>query len=253
MDTIDPGTDAAELQRHELSKAWPDMKPDEFIRLVDSIKDGGLQEDIVLYDGQILDGWHRYTACIHAGAEPRFRQLPTDTDPVRFVINANTHRRHLTPAQRAKATLAAFDCYQKVGRPAKGADAVKGDELAGLAGVSKSTIDRAKRGKGGECPPKAPKARPKLEPDDEPDVPGDTVPGRVYSRVQEENTELRAKVESLEERIAVMEEGQSGSEKGESEVIKTLNTRIQVLTAEKRKEQNLKNIALRKLQDAGIK
>jgi hypothetical protein len=51
-------------------------------------------------DEAILDGRNRYRACLAAGVGPVFRPFTGD-DPIRFVLAANIHRRHLTESQRA--------------------------------------------------------------------------------------------------------------------------------------------------------
>ena len=48
--------------RHDLSSYWPDMADEDFLALKESIGYSGLLEPITLFEGQILDGWHRYNA-----------------------------------------------------------------------------------------------------------------------------------------------------------------------------------------------
>lgn len=85
-------------ERHPLSAAWPDMAPEDFVALKDSISYSGLLEPITLFDGQILDGWHRYSACIETGMEPSFTEFSGD-DPAQYVQDKHT-RRPLTLTQR---------------------------------------------------------------------------------------------------------------------------------------------------------
>lgn len=85
-------------ERHPLSASWPDMADEDFTALKDSISYSGLLEPITLFDGQILDGWHRYGACLETGMEPRFEEFTGD-DPAQYVRDKHT-RRPLTLTQR---------------------------------------------------------------------------------------------------------------------------------------------------------
>jgi ParB-like chromosome segregation protein Spo0J len=87
---------ANRLAFHPLADIFPLLEGYEFEELVADIKANGLIEDIVLYDGMILDGRNRYRACCAAGIEPTYRPFTGD-DPAAFVISANIRRRHLTP------------------------------------------------------------------------------------------------------------------------------------------------------------
>jgi hypothetical protein len=130
--------------QHALSAAWPAMEQDDFTRLVESVKANGLFDPITLFEGEIIDGWHRYHACEIAGLEPRFVELPDDVDPVAF-SQKNADRRHLTKSQIA-AGLVAITAWQGRGRPkwAPGAYLTAG-EIAKKAGVSERTIKHAKK------------------------------------------------------------------------------------------------------------
>lgn len=84
---------------HPLAEIFPTIVGPEFDALVDDIREYGLREMIVLFDGQILDGRNRYRACEAAGVEPKFVEYEGD-DPVSFVISLNLRRRHLDEGQR---------------------------------------------------------------------------------------------------------------------------------------------------------
>ena len=93
------------------------MTGEEFAVLVADIKANGLKEAIVLYEGMILDGRHRYRACLEAGVKPWFNGPITRCDgvtvsaeemigdPVAYVISKNIRRRHLTDEQRRDLIL----------------------------------------------------------------------------------------------------------------------------------------------------
>ena len=69
--------------------------------LAADIKANGLQNPIVLYKGQILDGRNRYLACRIAKVKPRFIEWQGKGSPVDWVISENLIRRHLSSSQRA--------------------------------------------------------------------------------------------------------------------------------------------------------
>ena len=63
-----------ELPFHLLANLLPLMEGDEFEELVEDIREHGLYQPIVLYEGAILDGRNRYRSCREAGVEPRFER-----------------------------------------------------------------------------------------------------------------------------------------------------------------------------------
>lgn len=112
------------------------MLPEEFEQLCESIRTDGFDATypIVLHQGLILDGRHRYQAAIAVGVEPVFvewQNQGNDT-PEKFAYRSNI-RRHLTVTQRAAYTLA------MTGETATIA------EMAEAANVSQSTISKVRK------------------------------------------------------------------------------------------------------------
>lgn len=87
-----------DYQDHPAATIFPLMNAERFGSLVDSIRHNGLLNDIVLFDGKILDGRNRYRACVETGVEPRF--IDYAGDPYFFVWLTNGERRDLDSAQR---------------------------------------------------------------------------------------------------------------------------------------------------------
>ena len=71
--------------------------------MIQSFRERGLRKPITRWQGQIIDGRHRYEACLQAGVAPRFHELPDDADPLDYVLDENAARRHMTESQRAMA------------------------------------------------------------------------------------------------------------------------------------------------------
>lgn len=93
-------TIVAALVPHRLAGLIPQMSDVEFAELRDDITANGLKQPIVLFEGEILDGRHRYRACVDAGVEPEFTEYDGDT-PASFVLSLNVKRRQLSKSQRA--------------------------------------------------------------------------------------------------------------------------------------------------------
>ncbi len=135
------------LQQHPLSAAFPAMSDDDFQALKDDISVNGQREPVMIFEGMVLDGWHRYRACIELGLKPKQFNFDSNDDPVAFVKSQNLHRRHLTASQRAAAVVACF-AWHPAHRPNKsvlGTDLLKkSTDLARDASVSVRTVEHAK-------------------------------------------------------------------------------------------------------------
>lgn len=135
------------MQQHPLSAAFPAMAAADFQGLKDSIMEIGVQNPITLFEGMVLDGWHRYTAANELGMDCQVVELG-DVDPRDFVLAQNKARRHVTQAQLAMAATAVY-AWRPVGNPAlsnsaPGAELKTTKELAAAAGVGERTIEQAK-------------------------------------------------------------------------------------------------------------
>jgi hypothetical protein len=86
---------------HPLAELFPSIDGAEFYALVASIKAGGLRDAITIHEGAVIDGRNRQRACEAAGVDARYEPLPSDADPLQFVLDRNLLRRHLTESQRA--------------------------------------------------------------------------------------------------------------------------------------------------------
>lgn len=89
---------------HPIANAFPLIEGAEFDELVADVKTNGVREQVVLYEGKILDGRNRYRAADKAKCEPSYRNFEKHIDgdsPYAFVISANLRRRHMNESQRA--------------------------------------------------------------------------------------------------------------------------------------------------------
>ena len=88
------------MQFHEYANIFPMLGEEELEDLRADIEKNGLAEPVVLYEGKILDGRNRATACLMLGITPETVEYTGD-DPVAYVVSKNLKRRHLTTSQRA--------------------------------------------------------------------------------------------------------------------------------------------------------
>jgi len=89
---------------HEACLCLPDQSKEEYEELCESIKQGFREhEPILLFEGKILDGRHRYKAAIANNITPIFKQYEGD-DPYDYVKKTDFARRHYV-SQEQKALI----------------------------------------------------------------------------------------------------------------------------------------------------
>jgi FtsZ-binding cell division protein ZapB len=136
-------------KQHPLSAAFPAMQANDFQALKDSIENIGVQNPVTLFEGMVIDGWHRYTAANELGMDCPTVELG-DVDPRDFVLAQNKARRHITQAQLAAATTSVYAWHPSNGDGQRGGVALSAAplktnaEMAAIAGVSERTIRQAK-------------------------------------------------------------------------------------------------------------
>src|SRR4029453_3481573 len=109
LQTPPPSTPSHSYMQHSISAAYPPMPDAEFMALVEDIKAHGQRVPITLYEGKILDGWHRYCACPDLGLEPATVDFTgTSENAVAFAFSLNAHRRQLAPGQLALLAVELF-------------------------------------------------------------------------------------------------------------------------------------------------
>ena len=109
----DEQRDFAKLKDHPIAGLFPLMDDAELQALAADIRENGQHEDIVLYEGKILDGRNRYRACRLAGIEPRFVEWNGQGgSPVQYVISRNLRRRNLDESQRAMVGVQAMKALE---------------------------------------------------------------------------------------------------------------------------------------------
>lgn len=134
-------------QQHPLSAAFPAMSAEDFQGLKDSIMNIGVQNPITLFEGMVIDGWHRYTAANELGMDCPSKELDAWIDPVAFVRAQNKDRRHLPLSAWALIEVSLRE-WKPAHRPGKGALSAplqaSNQEMADAAGVKKRLIQQAK-------------------------------------------------------------------------------------------------------------
>jgi ParB-like chromosome segregation protein Spo0J len=134
---------------HPIAEIFPMKTGESLDDLAASIKERGLLEEIVLYQGQVLDGKRRQAAAIRAGVKPLYREFGSHAsdgfNPADWAFTVNFHRRHLSKAERALA--AAKYANMKRGHnqhsTMNGTKPVSQREAAEKFGVNDQTVGRA--------------------------------------------------------------------------------------------------------------
>ena len=129
---------------HELALVFPPMTEPEFAALKADIREHGQHEPITLYEGKILDGIHRYRACLELGREPRIVRFEGNPRAAaQLVLGLNFHRRHLTTSQRA--LVAAEMCKLRPRGNTGNSPYLTAAQASSLMGVGEDLVKDAKR------------------------------------------------------------------------------------------------------------
>ena len=147
----------SDLEYHELSTVFSSFEDtEEFQKIVESIKEEGLNHPILVWQGKIVDGRHRHKACHLAGVEPRYEYIKDDTSFQKVmdrVVAENILRRHLTVGQRAMiaASLANMTKQDTLKQntdgqicPTEGGNKKSNEDAAKSLNVSPKTVKNAK-------------------------------------------------------------------------------------------------------------
>jgi len=134
-------------ERHDLSAKTGEMSPELREELQDHIYDHGLIEPIELWEGKILDGWHRYQACIEAAVAPRFQEFVGNLQAAKAHVIGKITRKETGSASKRGIVVAGVNSWYPQGRPAQIEQtgnvaplAKTIDEMAGEAHVSRRTM-----------------------------------------------------------------------------------------------------------------
>jgi hypothetical protein len=166
-----------ELKEHAVAHRFPDMTEAEQEALALDIRDHGQRVPILLYQGKIADGKHRYAVLKALDREPLTIEFKgTEEELLDAVVSLNLKRRHLTPAQRdvlawelkphyAKAAAARLAAAGKIGGQSKkkgeaslapsgatlGKAAAQAAKAAGSSERSVERVEQIHKTKGGDA------------------------------------------------------------------------------------------------------
>ena len=92
--------------QHPLNAALPALPPEQYQALMDSINNIGVVSPITILDGQILDGWNRYTAARDLGMACPEIVLDASISPSEYIEAQNTGRTKATaPSKHQRIDL----------------------------------------------------------------------------------------------------------------------------------------------------
>ena len=122
---------------HDFAGLVPLASDEEQEALNEDIKENGLREPVVLWQGKIVDGRCRQQACVYAGEKIRIKELDDNLtdEEVRITVKSLNARRNLTMTQKIMSAC-------KVLLDAN--NSMSSKDLAKAWGISKAILDNAK-------------------------------------------------------------------------------------------------------------
>ena len=103
------------MKKHKYN-IYPEAKTEDYNELVESIRTNGFSKQfpITTYQGEIIDGWHRWKACEELGVTPIIEVFHgSDMDAINFVLLTN-RRRNLNSGQRACIAVEATEIIEAI-------------------------------------------------------------------------------------------------------------------------------------------
>jgi hypothetical protein len=101
--------EAAQYKQHPYGRVWQRYDLDNFQELVGNINHRGLDQEMLLYQGMILEGWHRYLACLATKTPPKFKEFKGTDLEAAELVHASGIRRQSRPDQRYASFLLLCD------------------------------------------------------------------------------------------------------------------------------------------------
>lgn len=105
------------MKRHKFN-IFPEAKAEDYDRLKQDIEANGYDssQPIILYQGDILDGWNRQKACNELKAKPTYETFQgSDEEAIRYMMRTNK-RRNLNSGQWACIAVEAEDLIEAIRR-----------------------------------------------------------------------------------------------------------------------------------------
>jgi ParB-like chromosome segregation protein Spo0J len=130
---------------HPAAELFPMMSETEFQAMKEDIRIHGQNDDVLIWNGKLLDGRNRLRACTELGIEPGWSELPKTIDPVAWVLSHNLHRRHLTTSQRGMVATKLATLLQGEKKTDAGIQASSQIEAAEKLNVSRDSVQKARK------------------------------------------------------------------------------------------------------------
>ena len=108
------------MKKHKFN-IFPAAKAEDYNRLRDDIRDNGYdsKQPIIIYEGEVLDGWNRWTACLELKINPPTRQFDgNESEAIGLVMRTNK-RRNLNSGQWATIAVEADDIIKAIAEDGK--------------------------------------------------------------------------------------------------------------------------------------
>ena len=108
------------MKKHKFN-IFPAAKAEDYNRLRDDIRENGYdsKQPIIIYEGEVLDGWNRWTACLELKINPPTRQFDgNESEAIGLVMRTNK-RRNLNSGQWATIAVEADDIIKAIAQDGK--------------------------------------------------------------------------------------------------------------------------------------